>query len=129
MTMDVSFQGRAVRWAKRCFSYQPLLLISKRERMLRFLEEALELVQVGELTPEDVDNMRDHVFNRNVGEIRDEIGGTLVCLALVCDVTNEDMNLAGELGLTKCWEKIHTIKEKHKAKPATIRDQSIDLGP
>lgn len=51
-----------------------------RVRLLRFIEEACELAQAGELTVADVHKVVDYVFARPVGEIDQEMGGVMVTL-------------------------------------------------
>lgn len=81
--MDMrAFQDRVCEWIVKCFP--PMLYASKRERALRFLEEAMELVQAEGLTCHDAHRVITYVFNRAVGETQQEIGGVLVTLAALC---------------------------------------------
>ena len=57
---------------------------SHRERALRFLEEALELVQAAGLEFDDIHQLACHVYDKSSGDLRIEMGAaslTLVCLA------------------------------------------------
>ena len=57
---------------------------SKRERALRFGEEAIELLQTTGLTKEDIINLIEYVYRKNPGEVKDEFAGaqlTLLALA------------------------------------------------
>lgn len=70
-----------------------------KERALRFLEEALELVQTCELSKAQIYKLVDYVMDRPVGRFDQEIGGTMVtlyalagqCLSDVEDATNREI--------------------------------------
>lgn len=115
-----SFCKRCGVWAKECFGIG--IARDKRERSLRFLEESLELVQcVGLLTKEDAYRLVDYVYNRSSGEVHQEIGGVMVTLGALSDALDLNMEDLGEHELTRCFEKMETIKAKHKMKPKDIR--------
>lgn len=54
-----------------------------RDRALRFLEEALELVQAAGLEMLDVANMADRVFDRPAGDLEKEIGQAGLTLGML----------------------------------------------
>lgn len=56
-----------------------------RVRMLRFVEEAVELAQVQGLKPAEVHRLVDYVFARPVGKLEQEVGGVSVTLHAFCE--------------------------------------------
>lgn len=93
-TSTTDFQVRVDEWMLRCFG----LSIAKDlvERSQRLLEEVLELIQTGPLTRESVHAMVDYVYDRPLGDRRQELGGVMVTLATYAS--------AAELSLTECGE-------------------------
>jgi hypothetical protein len=69
------------RWTRETFGDA---VFNGRERALRFLEEAIELVQAEGLTAADVARVLDHVYAKPPGEIRQEIGGVGITLLGYC---------------------------------------------
>lgn len=78
-------QTRAMSWGQECFGDNAM---SPHERALRFLEEALELVQASGVTPEEVLKLRDYTYSRPVGEIGQEVGGVCITLMVLCEANN-----------------------------------------
>ncbi len=112
-------QQAVVDWGLRVFGDDAP---DRRNLALRFLEEAMELVQTQGLSPHDVGVVAARVFNRPVGDIKNEIGGVQV--ALYCH--------AGELGLDvdSCEAtevvRIHTIPaERFQAKQIEKKVQGL----
>jgi hypothetical protein len=115
-----SFQERVADWGRAAFGEQMIVETSlsvKAERCHRFMEESLELVQAAGTTKEEVLQLVDYVYSRPVGELPQEIGGTLVCLAALCWKFGEDMDALGEQELARIWTKIDAIRAKRAAKP------------
>ena len=83
-----SFQSRVYKWFVSCFGPK---LGTEIERSHRFLEEALELVQVIGCSREEAHNLVDYTYNRYIGELDQEIGGVMTTLAVLCEITNKDM--------------------------------------
>lgn len=109
------FQNRAGAWMRACFP--PAVCFDKTERNHRFLEEALELVQSLGCARSDAHMLVEYVFNRPIGEPSQEVGGTVVTLALLCAVHDLDMVEAGEIELSRIL--LPEIMEKIRAKQAT----------
>jgi len=83
------------------------------ERGRRFFEEATELVQVVGLSKEDLHKIIDYVYSRPVGDVRQEIGGTMVCLALLAEGLGLNVGLEYLTELKRVenpsiWEKIRS---------------------
>lgn len=64
-------------WAQKAFGGE---VINRRVRAFRFLEEAMELAQTQGLTLEDVYRQANYTFAREVGEVKQEIGGVTLSL-------------------------------------------------
>lgn len=113
-----SFQSRVYRWALDCFGYGHVTDI--RERAHRFIEEALELGQVCSVSREDAHALVDYVYARDVGELKAEIGGVQVTLAVVCAVLGVSMEDAGERELARVMlpEVMEVVRAKQQAKVA-----------
>lgn len=67
-------------WSRRVFQDRHSE-ITPRIRALRLLEEAIELAQSEGVTPDEVNILRDQVFEREPGEPGQELAGVLVCAA------------------------------------------------
>lgn len=111
------FQKRALYWAKKCFGLT--LATDVIERNQRFAEEALELLQSCGMTKRAVLGAVDYVYNRPVGEKRQEVGGTYTTLALLCAANGIDMVAEGEKDLLEIDndETSARIREKRRTKP------------
>lgn len=112
--MHMTFQQRVVAWATRAFGSN--VVLDKQERGFRFVEEALELAQAGGISRDDVLKLVDYVYNRPVGSIDREIGGTLTTLAVLCEAHGHSMAFCGDAELTHCYLNIKQIQAKHRAK-------------
>ncbi|BDD79766.1 hypothetical protein [Burkholderia phage FLC9] len=119
-----TFQQRVSQWVQHCFGGR--IRQDKSERDYRFFEEATELIQArGNLSEEDAVRMVRYVYAREKGEVYQEIGGVMTCLAalVATERTEEpiaqeiDMMEAGETELTRIWGKVDVIREKQKTKP------------
>lgn len=112
---DKTYQERIHEWMLECFG--PAIAADLQERGYRFLEEALELVQVSNVSRTDAHKLVDYVYDREEGEPFQEVGGVLVCLASLCTARQLDMNECGEKELARVWSKIDAIRAKHASKP------------
>lgn len=119
----LAFQNRVLDWVSACFPDREGIMDPK-ERNLRFLEEALELVQAGGLDRKDVEAMTAHVFDRPGGELSQEVGGVMVCLAALCAAHRLDMMAEAETELARVWTKIDRIREKQAEKISILRNRS-----
>lgn len=113
-----SFQARVQPWMLACFGAQ--IAANRNERNYRFLEEALELVQVCGCTHEEAHQLVDYVFGRPAGEVRQEVGGVMVTLAALCLAHGIDMHAAAETELERIWTKVEQIRAKQAAKPKHV---------
>ena len=109
------FQERVRPWLMKCFGQE--IADDLVERNHRFLEEALELVQSTGCTRSEAHQLVDYVFDREIGEPHQEVGGVMVTLAALCLAANMDMHRAGEDELERIWTKVEQIRAKQAAKP------------
>lgn len=109
------FQINVRRWVFAAFGSH--VADHKPERAHRFLEEALELFQACELPQEDAHKLVNYVYARPVGELEQEVGGTLTTLAALCGAYGIDMDSAASIEHERCWSNVGKIRAKQKAKP------------
>jgi hypothetical protein len=110
-----SFQQAVRIWVRKCLGAR--MASDGAQRNHRFLEEALELVQSLNCTASEAHQLVDYVFGRPVGEPAQEVGGTMVTLAALCDANDLNMCEDG-------WEELERVNqpaviEKIRAKQAT----------
>lgn len=126
--MTMPFQVRVVRWCKEAFGTADTE--NKRMRSLRFLEEALELVQATGISRDEAYRVLGYVYEREKGDIAQEIGGVMVTLPTLASAHGLSIYKCGENELTRCWQNIEKIKDRHASKPrfdGTDRDSNGDL--
>lgn len=121
-----SFQVRVTKWMGVCFGSR--IATARRERVFRFLEEALELAQALDLTADDARLVVDYVYGRPVGEAFQEVGGVKVTLAALCWNEKIDMQDAAftELERIERPEIILKIRAKQDAKSAVGMGMKIE---
>lgn len=93
------------------------------ERARRFLEEALELVQVVGLDDAEAHRLVDYVFARPKGEAHQETGGCGVTLFLLAEVL--DLDLIEETKREHDRVTAPGMREKMQAKHELKRQQGI----
>lgn len=116
----MTFQKRVKEWLLQCFGAE--VAADKQERNWRFLEEALELVQACECTKEDAHALVEYVYNRPVGETRQEIGGVMVTLAALCETHHYDMLWAGQDELDRIEKPDVIVKIREKQRSKSLRN-------
>lgn len=110
------FQNGVDRWMDACFG-EPIKS-DHLERADRLTEEALELVQtVPGFTADRAHALVDYVFGRPVGERGQEVGGTIVCLAALCNTFGLSIQAEADRELARIWTKVEQIRAKQAAKP------------
>ncbi len=109
-----AYQLRALAWAVTCFGREAAT--DRRQRNHRFLEEALELGQAAGATAAEAHQLVDYVFGRPIGEFPQEVGGTVLTLALLCESHGQKMESCGEAELARVWDKLEQIRAKQAAK-------------
>jgi len=111
----MSFQERVRGWLHDCFGIATNAC-EPRERSHRFLEEALELAQACECSAAEAHELVEYVFNRPVGDIEQEVGGTMVTLAALCWSCRVSLDEAAEAELRRCIRNTERIRAKNRAK-------------
>jgi hypothetical protein len=112
----LTLQARVRPWMLACFGEE--IARDQLERCDRFIEEALELLQVFGYEPARIHALIDYVYGRPVGELEQEVGGTMLTLAALClAVPGVDMHACGEAELARVWTKVDVIRAKQAAKP------------
>ncbi|WYW00984.1 hypothetical protein Aura_00067 [Pseudomonas phage vB_PpuM-Aura] len=94
----------------------------KKERVYRFTEEALELGQATGLTKEEALALVDYVFEREVGEIKQEVGGVMTTLAALCFAHEIDHHECGRIELDRVQDPV--VLEKIRIKQANKKIRS-----
>lgn len=123
----LKFQQRVYDWTTKVFGYD--VAHNVRERGFRFTEEALELAQAVGVTRDEAATLVDYVFNRPVGDVRQEIGGVMVTLAALANVYGHEdgeeespcidigFHAKAELKRIEQPEVMQKIREKQATKP------------
>ena len=95
---------------------------SQSERMMRFLEEAGELVQAGGLSRESAHILIDYVYDRPVEkEMHKEVGGVQITLFALADAFDINVETAYKTEFNRVKEKAAMCAQKHKDKPSSVR--------
>lgn len=93
------------------------------ERNQRFLEEALEFVQANGYNRKAAHAMVDYVFDRPVGELHQETGGTIITLVAACNQAGINIGEATNEELRRCWASMDKIRAKQKLKPSMVFEE------
>ena len=115
-----SFQNRVDSWLQTTFPFSDIRL-NKRERNLRFLEEAIELVQACGLWKHEVLPVVDYVYGRKVGAPFQEVGGVMITLNALCTANMLNVEECAEAELKSIWGRADEIKAKQQNKPSIIK--------
>lgn len=93
------------------------VLMDRRERAARLVEEAIELAQAEGVSEVSIRNIAKRVYSREVGEVKQEVGGVGVCLLAYCYATDLDFVALTKREVDRI-EKVPMEKtqEKHDAK-------------
>jgi NTP pyrophosphatase (non-canonical NTP hydrolase) len=90
-------------WGVRCFGVTHMS--NPKIRALRMLEEALELVQALDIAHGVVLTQVAEVFNRLPGKVRQELGGTILTLRMLCEALGLDAEEVYADELRRCLGK------------------------
>lgn len=99
-------QNDVLEWVRRTFGEA---FLNDRERSLRFIEEAVELVQALGLPADDVRRVTDHVYARPDGDYPQEMGGVIITLEALAE--HVGVNLDRQASLE--WERINAMPQSH----------------
>ena len=90
------------------------------ERMLRFGEEAIELMQAGGISYGKFLQLGHHVYSRDAGEITQEIGGVGVTLFGVADAGDYSLGELTAIEIARVAGNKDKIRAKSALKPDHI---------
>lgn len=110
----VPYQERVVTWFEYTFgpAFSDIM-----ERLYRYGEESIELLQAGGVTEDDVIELVRYVYGRPIGEIKQEIGGVITTLMIYCHVMGINFDDAAETELDNIYGRIDRIRYKQQTKP------------
>ncbi len=109
-----SFQLRAWDWLGLALGRD--VARSKRQRALRFVEEAIELAQAIGISEHEVIDEARNIYSVPAHGVEREIGGVLVTLAVLCEAYGLNMEKIGEDTLADNHKRLDQIREKQKSK-------------
>lgn len=118
-----TYQEACLAWADQCF--KPYVVNDVRERLRRFLEEALELVQSLGLPRDMAHRLVDYVYDRPAGNPDQEVGGVGVTLGVLCGVVSIDMEGCFDDELVRICDP--AVIEKIRAKQATKMASGVGM--
>jgi hypothetical protein len=103
-------------WARATFG--PVALL-RSERLLRFVEEAIELAHAEGMERDVFNRIADRVYSRPPGNVGKEIGQTQACL----ETFAENIGLSSEAEAEREWVRVREIPQevwtrRHQAKVA-----------
>ena len=75
------------------------------------------LAQAAGCTKSEAHQLVDYVFDRPVGQLAQELGGTMVTLSLLSTALGLKQDLEAANELHRIWGKIEQIRAKQAAKP------------
>ncbi|AXQ68713.1 hypothetical protein HOU00_gp412 [Caulobacter phage CcrPW] len=107
-------QVNLAHWLERCLGRQTLL--SRKDRAIRVLEEAIELAQAAGIPRDKALEQLDHTYGRPKGRPYQEIAGVLNATLLAAEAYGYDGLTLGLDELARAEEKIDLIREKNRTK-------------
>lgn len=98
-------------------------MTNRQERLLRFLEEAVELVRAGGLSERNVHSVVEYEFGRNKGpDIGQEFGGAACTLFAAADAFGLDLLDAAATEIRRVeGMPPGAARKKHDEKPASVK--------
>ena len=107
-------QLRVTQWGYDTFG--PEIVLNKDERFLRFLEEAIELAQAGDMDREQAHRLVDYVYDRPPGETIKEAGGVMVTLLLLAHQDGFIAQFALDAEIARIHKEQNKIRLRHQEK-------------
>ncbi len=93
----------AVEWGQRCFGVEHMR--NRGIRALRFAEEAIELAQACGVSEDKAAELVRVVYSRPAGKVDQEVGGSMVTLAVLCHTLGIDLEDAFQIEVRRCLSK------------------------
>lgn len=110
------FQEDVRRWVADTFGEH--VANDRVERGLRVLEEVMELAQVVGVDEEHARGLVDRVYSRPAGELRQELGGSVVTLAALAAAVGESAAACGWRELDRVEGRQDEVRASHARKVA-----------
>lgn len=110
------FQEEVATWVETCFGAESAADTVIRTH--RFIEEAVELAQAMRVPKDEVLQIVDYVYSRPIGDVHQEVGGTITTLTALCNSVKLPLRWAAVTELIRDWDKIDLIRQKSKTKPS-----------
>ena len=123
MSVWDDYQNDCRSWALQAFDYQ--VVYNDTERAQRVLEEAVEVAQSMGMGRAEAHAIVDWKMDGQRGDIQQEIGRLLVCIAVLCSARAIDMRTCGLNELASAHERIDQIREKQKRKPKFVHLRGV----
>jgi hypothetical protein len=101
-------------WIQRMWPEDPV--IRPEMRIIRFLEEALELGQAMGVSIDKIDELIGQVYSKEPGEVPQEIAGSYNTLLAVAASVGVDAGSAGRTELDDAWDRREEVRAKSKTK-------------
>jgi hypothetical protein len=115
-----AYQRRIKAWLEKVFDEK--VWNSVQERGLRLLEEATELAQALGVTRDEAVRLIHYVYNRPVGNVGQEVAGTMVTLAAVAVAAGVDLEAVALVEATRIErpEIIEKVRNRQEEKRAAL---------
>jgi NTP pyrophosphatase (non-canonical NTP hydrolase) len=116
-TLEVSvprFAQEMGRWCKDTFG--SAIFLNPLERAARLVEEAVEVAQAVGLDKTYIYNIFTMVYNKDRGELKQGLGGVIVCWAVMCDALGINPSEVIVKAKDDCWTRQTAIRNKLAAK-------------
>ena len=92
-------------------------MTDRQERARRLLEEAVEVCQIENIQPIQIQRIVDHVYAKDVGTPGQEVAGIMCCLMAYAYATNTIIDLETERELKRLEKAdINYLRSKHQIK-------------
>ena len=116
MTNEIKarLQTNLAHWLERCLGRQTLL--SRKDRAIRVLEEAIELAQAAGISRDKALEQLDHTYGRPKGRPGQEIAGVLNAALLAAEAYGYDGLTLGLDELARAEDAIDVIRQKNQSK-------------
>lgn len=112
--MTMKLQNVILTWAANTFGS---VAYSPRERALRLVEETIEVAQTEGLGPNDIRKIVERVYEREPGDLGEEIGSVAMTLAALAQNAGYDVETELLMQFERClcrsqaeWDKRHSEK-------------------
>lgn len=116
-----NWQEMIGKWVRKTFGDESM---NTRERNLRFLEEAVELVQSHNITHEEASRIVARVYIKPVGNPVQEMGGVMVTLLALAECQRYDTHEC----LMREWDRIRNPDDQLKAKLKASQESKLEAG-